>query len=80
MRRILILAILLLIGCASEEPTAPPLVAPDDGCELDFCEHEGWCTNVNGECRATTVAECEQSQVCVKYGRCVPRKGKCAVN
>ena len=71
------LTLALLGGCVVEATGESATVVPDEGCELDFCEHEGWCSNIDGECVATTAAECEQSRVCRYDGRCALSKGQC---
>lgn len=70
--------LLIFTACASQElAEIPAAVTPDEFCDQDFCEYEGWCTDTGGKCAATTQAECAQSQVCRDQGCCILDSGDC---
>ena len=64
----LIFALFFIVSCKSD-------CAPDK----TQCKRMGLCTEVDGECRATTDAECQGSEGCKLRGACTKNdKGFCA--
>ena len=46
---------------------------------LRSCAEEGWCSHVDGGCRAANDGDCASAEACTLEGRCSAREGLCVV-
>jgi len=47
--------------------------------QVNPCATRGWCTAIDGVCRASSNEACTRSEVCEKTGACIARNGVCVM-